>query len=65
MDSSDLNYVPDLPLQFVDFESSLPPSAHIISENFIRFSNLVSWEKTGRLENILWSLEPELIFEED
>ena len=62
---SQLWEVPDLRLQFLDFESSLSHSAHIISENFVRFSNLVSWEKAGRLENVLWSLEPELVFKED
>ena len=62
---SQLWEVPDLHLQFLDLESSLSRSAHVIAEKFIRFSNLVSLEKAGRLGNILWSLEPEFVFKED
>ena len=62
---SQLWEVPDLRLQFLDLESSLSHSAHMICENFIRFLSLVSLDKAGRLENILWSLEPEFVFKED
>ena len=62
---SQLWEVPDLRLQFLDFESSLPHSAHLIVESFVRFSNLASWATGGRLQNALWSLEPELVFKND
>ena len=62
---SQLWEVPDLRLQFLDLEMSLSRSAHVIAESFLRFSYLVSLEKAGRLENILWSLEPEFVFKED
>ena len=66
MDSSaQLWEVPDLRLQFLDLESSLSRSAHVIAKNFIRFSNLVSLEKADRLGDILWSLEPEFVLKED
>ena len=57
--------VPGLNLQFIDLESPLTRGSHIIAESLIRFSQLVSWEKAGRLENLLWSLEPEMVLKND
>ena len=53
--------VPGLHIQFIDLESRFTCGSHMIAENLIRFSQLVSWEKAGRLENVLWSLEPEMV----
>ena len=52
--------VPGLHFQFIDLESPLIRGSHMIAENLVRFSQLISWEKAGRLENVLWSLEPEM-----
>ncbi|KAL2048919.1 hypothetical protein ABVK25_010772 [Lepraria finkii] len=57
--------VPGLHLQFIDLESRFTCGSHMIAENLIRFSQLVSWEKSGRLENVLWSLEPEMVLKND
>ena len=51
-------------LQFIDLESRFTCTSHIIIEHLIRFSQLISWEKAGRLENVLWSLEPEMVLKD-
>lgn len=53
--------VPGLHLQFIDLESPLNDGARTIAESFARFWQLVTWNKAGKLENILWSLEPEMM----
>lgn len=53
--------VPGLHFQFIDLESPLVYGARTIAESFVRFSQLVLWEKAGQLENVHWSLEPEMV----
>lgn len=62
---SQLWEIPDLRLQFIDLESPLTCGAIAIAESLVRFSKLVAWERAGHLQNVLWSLEPELVFKED
>ena len=57
--------VPGLHLQFIDLETPLTRGAHVVAEGLVRLSQLVAWEKAGRLENVVWSLEPELVLNND
>ena len=61
---SQLWEVPDLRIQFIDLESASARSGYLIAENLIRFSHLVAWEKSNQLEKVLWSVEPEQLFEQ-
>lgn len=53
--------VAGLYLQFIDLESPLTDGARTIAEFFARFWQLVTWDKAGQIENVLWSLEPEVM----
>ena len=57
--------VPGLNLQFLDLETPLARGAHLIAEGLVRWSQLVAWKKAGRLGNVVWSQEPEIVLRND
>jgi hybrid polyketide synthase / nonribosomal peptide synthetase ACE1 len=55
--------VPDLRLQFLDLETSEKPVASRLLETLSRLYLSDSWEKQGKFNNVLWSHEEELAYE--
>ncbi|KAF3039877.1 hypothetical protein E8E12_002483 [Didymella heteroderae] len=51
-------------LQILDFESPDALDAELISRDFLRLLATAGWEEQGRMDEILWSVEPEIAYEE-
>lgn len=58
---SQLWEVPDLRLQFLDLNTSLKLDARTIAETLIRFRVASFWERDESQNQILWSVEPEIV----
>lgn len=58
---SQLWEVPDLRLQFIDIEPPAKPSAYVLAEILIRLQVGGLWERDKEQDNILWSVEPEIV----
>ncbi|KUJ20445.1 polyketide synthetase [Mollisia scopiformis] len=54
---------PDLVLQFLDLESGVKPNPRQLLEALLRLRQSDSWEKDGQFENVLWTNEHELAYE--
>ncbi|CAG8973054.1 hypothetical protein HYALB_00010828 [Hymenoscyphus albidus] len=52
-------------LQFLDFNVSEEPNVKIIAEAVLRFVAADMWEDEGNLNELFWSVEPEISFEHD
>ncbi|KAF2084690.1 polyketide synthase [Saccharata proteae CBS 121410] len=55
---------PDVRLQFLDFDVLDDMSAQLVAEALVRLHVLGAWEKNGMADQLLWSTEPEIAFEE-
>ena len=53
--------IPDLRLQFLDLDSSERPDARTLAETLLRFNAACIWEQEGSRNNMLWSIEPEIV----
>lgn len=60
---SQLWELPDLHLQFLDIGTN-GISAHLLAETFLRFKIASAWEQDEQRNNLLWSIEPEILLEE-
>lgn len=60
---SQLCEVPDLRLQFFDLNRSEKPDARTMAEALLRLTLLESWTQKGECDDILHSIEPELVLE--
>ena len=58
---SQLWEVPDLRLQFLDFEAPAKPTAYVLAETLLRFKVAGLWEREKQQDEILWSIEPEIV----
>lgn len=58
---SQLWEVPDLRLQFLDFEAPVKPTAYVLAEMLLRFKVASLWELEKQQDDILWSVEPEIV----
>lgn len=56
--------LPHLQLQLLDIGSADELKANMLSEMLLRLHMKDSWEKEGRLHDILWTTEPEYILED-
>jgi hybrid polyketide synthase/nonribosomal peptide synthetase ACE1 len=54
---------PDLVLQFLDLESGVKPNPRQLLEALLRLRQSDIWEKEGNLDNVLWTNEHELAYE--
>lgn len=54
---------PNISLQVLDIDKLDEKSAHVIVEELLRLEALKMWEKEGRGNELLWSMEPEVFIE--
>ncbi|KAK4119459.1 putative polyketide synthase [Parathielavia appendiculata] len=64
--------LPDTILQMLDIgatalnsDSSTPDTSRLVAESLLRLSEAAELEATGKLSQVLWSVEPELYLESD
>lgn len=55
--------MPHVRLQFLDINPSEQPNAKLIAEAMLRFAAADMWEDQGRVNDLFWSVEPEIAFE--
>ncbi|PGH13477.1 hypothetical protein AJ79_03607 [Helicocarpus griseus UAMH5409] len=51
-------------LQFVDFDSKTQPDPRMLAESILRLQITDTFAKEGRIDDILWSTEPEMSFDD-
>ena len=54
---------PDLFMQFLDLETTAKPNPQLLVEALMRLRLGHNWEREGNLENVLWTNEHELAYE--
>jgi hybrid polyketide synthase/nonribosomal peptide synthetase ACE1 len=52
-----------LRIQFLDFASADEPMAELIAETLLQFEATDLWDQNGEGQNLLWSVEPEIAYE--
>ncbi|RDL40494.1 uncharacterized protein BP5553_00473 [Venustampulla echinocandica] len=55
--------MPHVRLQFLDINPSDQPNAKVVAEAMLTFAAADMWEDQGRLNDLFWSVEPEMAFE--
>jgi acyl transferase domain-containing protein len=50
-------------LQILDFETPDALDAGLVSKDFLRLLGTARWEESGGLDDVLWSVEPEIAYE--
>ncbi|RYO96929.1 hypothetical protein DL766_001217 [Monosporascus sp. MC13-8B] len=56
---------PDLVLQFLDLETGVEPDPRQILEALLRLRQSDRWDKEGKFDNVLWTNEHELAYDDE